>query len=85
VRQPSEVSRADRLHLTALKQLRRLVLPMCGSDIREGCDPVDLHWLCNIDEEGSVNVDYANEVSNHGLCAACQNSNLPTGLRALPA
>jgi hypothetical protein len=61
-RQPSEVSRVSRLHLTALKQLRRLVLPMCGSDNA----PVDCYadnWLCLDDSEES----FSNQVSRHAL------------------
>ena len=53
VRQPSEVSRVSRLHLTALKQLREVVLPACRSDCADDDDD-EWYWRC-CNEEGFSN------------------------------
>jgi hypothetical protein len=53
VRQPSEVSRVSRLHLTALKQLHEVVLPACRSDCADDDDD-EWYWRC-CNEEGFSN------------------------------
>mgnify|MGYP001806671969 CR=1 FL=1 len=67
MQQTSEVSRVSRLHLTALKQLRTLVLPACRGEFVE--DAVEWHWFGCGSEEG-----FSNKVSSHMASITCVRS-----------